>query len=249
MTSPSKYPHHESEIVLGDAINVLPEYFENTVDLVVTSPPYYNQREEYASYSNVQEYLDTMGYIFHHCSRLLRPGRMFCVNIGQDISFDLPSKMSYVLEGCGLQYFDTICWDKGGEIGNRGMHIQNGKYYPNYRWEPIFIYRKPSGLDDFPEFDFADMEYINSVLRTNVWSVSPQKGSWHPAPYPELLVSNLIRCYSKPGQIVLDPFGGSGTTAKAALKYHRRYLLIERNSEYHKRALDEINSTPITLGL
>lgn len=243
---------------LGESVNVLKQYEESQVHLVWTSPPYLNQREEYASYIDLNDYLDQVGMVLHECARLLRPSCIMAVNIGQDRSVDLPSEISMILKSIGLKYIDTIEWNKGGEIGTRGVFMEKGMYYPNFAHEPIFIYQKPPlvsvggqplSKDEFPEFEFSDLPYITSVLRSNVWNVTPARNSWHPAPFPIDLCKNVIRCYTKRGQRVLDPYGGSGTTGKACLDMGRDYFLIERNPEYHKKALEELNSTNLGLGL
>lgn len=248
----------ESAFVLGESQEVLKQYDPDQVHLCITSPPYFNQREEYASYENVEQYLQQMAEIYTEVFRILRPGQIFACNIGQDRSIDLPAYTSGVLQEMGFVYVDTICWEKPGEIGMRGAFMEKGIYYPNFAWEPILIYRKPPLVtvtgkaitdEDFPKFEFGDTPYITSVLRTNVWKVQPEKGSWHPAPYPMELAENLIRCYSKRGQIVLDPFGGSGTTAIAADKLGRRYFVIERSQEYYTKAKERINAQTLSLGL
>lgn len=248
----------ESVFELGESYPVLKQYTPNTVDLVVTSPPYFNQRVEYAEYRDLDHYLNEIGMVLNQCQKLLRYSHIIAVNIGQDREVDLPAHVSILLEHMGLKYIDTICWDKNSEIGMRGNFLSNQMYYPNFRWEPILIYQKPPlqtvtgkplSEQDFPKFAIEDTSFISSVLRTNLWQVTPERNSWHPAPYPEQLVEFVIRCYSKPGDIVLDPYGGSGTTAVVADKLHRKYFLIERNKDYYDKAIQRINSQNLTLGL
>lgn len=243
---------------LGESIDILKQYEDNCVHLVWTSPPYFNQREEYAAYLDLNDYLDQVGQVLYESARLLRPSYIMAVNIGQDRSCDLPAEISMLLKSIGLKYIDTIEWNKGGEIGTRGVFMEKGKYYPNFAHEPIYIYQKLPVMSnggqilqggDFPEFEYADATYITSVLRSNVWNVTPARSSWHPAPFPIELCKNVIRCYTKKGQYVLDPYGGSGTTAKACLELGREYFLIERNKEYYDKALQEVNSQNLGLGL
>lgn len=247
-----------SVFLLGESVEVLRRYAPDQVHLVWTSPPYFNQREEYATYQDVDDYLDQVGLVLNECARLLKPSYVMAVNVGQDREFDLPSHMSMVMKAIGLKYIDTIEWNKGGEIGTRGVFMEKGIYYPNFSHEPIFIYQKPPlttvtgkslSKDNFPEFEYSDVDYITSALRTNVWDVTPARNSWHPAPFPMQLCKDIIRCYSKKGQLVLDPYGGSGTTAKAAMELGREYMLIERNLEYYSKTDAELKSFNPGLGL
>lgn len=79
--------------------------------------------------------------------------------------------------------------------------------------------------------------------RNNWWLVMPQKqegSDWHPAVFPESIALDHIRTWSNEGDIVLDPFLGSGTTAKMAVKAKRRYIGIEKCEEYFKLAKKRI---------
>jgi len=249
---------NDSAFELGESYDLLKQYNSNIVDLVVTSPPYFNQRVEYAEYKDLNDYLDQIGAALNECQRLLRHSHIMAVNIGQDREVDLPAYVSMLLQNMGLKYIDTICWDKNSEIGMRGNFLNSQMYYPNFRWEPILIYQKPPLVtvvgkpmseEDFPKFAMEDTPFISSVLRTNLWQVTPERNSWHPAPYPEQLVEFIIRCYTKPRQVVLDPYGGSGTTAVVAERLHRKYLTFERNREYYDKAIQRIKSQNLTLGL
>ena len=248
--SPSKWIKG-SEVVLGESADVLASYYERQAHLVFTSPPYYNQRKEYAEYSSFKDYILQMEAIWAECYRILKDGGIIGINIGNDRKYDLPSWISCSLARVGFKYVDTIVWDKIGEIGERGVHINNNLYYPNFRWEPIFIYRKPTKGEklqltganpDFPQFEERFKSTILTNLRTNVWQVIPEKNSLHPAAFPVRLPYYAIMCYTPKGGVVVDPFGGSGTTAIAAEQIgDRTYLLVERASEYHKMILKRIS--------
>lgn len=225
------------------------KYYGSQVDLVLTSPPYFNQREEYASYQGRADYLRQMSAVMEECYRLLKEGGVILLNIGQDREFDLPAHFSLLLEEVGFQYVDTLCWNKKSEIGTRGVFMEDNLYYPNFSWEPILVYQKQSSVTTFPKFEDRFKDLILANLRSNVWEVTPERSSWHPAPYPERLAFFCIAAYSKANDLILDPFGGSFTTARAAITVgNRRYFCIERNPEYYKQAVASI-STQDSLGL
>jgi DNA modification methylase len=234
----------KSVLILGDAVFVLKSLNEQQINLTITSPPYFNQRGEYALYKDFNDYRNQMKAIYSEVFRLSKDGAIFCMNIGEDRGLDLKSHTSIWLEEVGFEYVDTLCWNKNAEIGQRGAFLEENLYYPNFSWEPIFIYKKPSHNTgrQFPRFEDRFSQYILSRLRSNVWEVTPARHSWHPASYPLVLAENLIKVYSQPGDIILDPFGGSGTTAKATnnIGGDRKYILTERMPEYYDKMVRDV---------
>ena len=249
---------NDSKVLFGNCEDHLGKIRAESVDLVFTSPPYFNQRTEYAEYKSFADYITQMAAIFKLCKTAMKPGGVFALNIGQDREMDMPSHMSLLLERLGFKYIDTICWNKGSEIGTRGVFLESRMYYPNFSWEPIYIYRKPpkdlgfnmKAGDDFVKFEERFLPTITTTFRTNVWDIIPERNSDHPAPFPERLAEVVIMCYSKQGDMVLDPFGGSGTTAVACEHLgNRDYILIERKKEYFDMIMRRLASTTGGLGL
>ncbi|RIP22868.1 site-specific DNA-methyltransferase [Staphylococcus gallinarum] len=86
-------------------------------------------------------------------------------------------------------------------------------------------------------------------IRTNIWKYKNGKGQTtrdiiaheHPAIFPEKLVEDVLKSWSNPGDIVLDPFGGSGTTAKVSIILGRKYIYIEKVEKYFKIAEERLN--------
>jgi hypothetical protein len=78
----------------------------------------------------------------------------------------------------------------------------------------------------------AEESKVGEYERTNVWHINPETRSKHPAPYPEELVERLVRYYSYVGDVVLDPFMGSGTTAVVAKRFNRRFTGCEIHDQY-----------------
>lgn len=234
------------DIYEQDGIKVIHDDSENIgkylpiarcVDLVVTSPPYFNQRD-YENYATLGVYLSKMEIIMQACKRALREWRVIAWNIGQDTKFDLPAQSSILLDNVGFIYVDTICWNKDAEIGTRGVFIEKGLYYPNYTWEPCYIYIKPGiGIcseDNFPSMDDKDIPYFTTHRRSNRWDIPPVRNQVeHPAQFPLVLAEDLIKAYTHTGQTVLEPFGGSGTTAIAARNLGRKCIIFEKMEEYY----------------
>jgi site-specific DNA-methyltransferase (adenine-specific) len=78
--------------------------------------------------------------------------------------------------------------------------------------------------------------------RSNIWRINPQQKSEHPAPFPEQLARDHILSWSSPGDLVLDPFVGSGTTGKMALATGRSFVGIDISDEYLEIARQRIAS-------
>ena len=223
------------------------------IHLTITSPPYYNVKD-YVTYKNYKEYLDTLKNVFTLIHDITEDGRMCCVNLSNILiqrenrnseSSRIPLAFHFVplMEEIGWKFIEDIIWVKPeGAAKNRNggffQHRQPVAYKPNIINEYIFIFQKPSTfLIDKIVRSYDAIKSINSKVddgyeRTNVWKINPETKSKHPAPYPELLVDNLIKYYSFCGDIVLDPFVGSGTTIISAFKLNRKSIGFEIHKDY-----------------
>jgi DNA modification methylase len=101
------------------------------------------------------------------------------------------------------------------------------------------VYRKHTeklidwNIRNHPDQDAVkDSKVGDDYERTNIWKISPSHSKEHPAIFPPELVDRVIRYYSFKGDIVLDPFGGSGTLGKVATKLGRRFVLSEMDPDY-----------------
>lgn len=223
------------------------------VHLTVTSPPYYNVKE-YVSYSNYEEYLDTLRDVFRQVFEVTYPGRMCCVNLSNILiprqsrnheSHRIPLAFHFVglMESIGWKFIEDILWVKPeGASKNRNggffQHRQPLAYKPNTVNEYIFVFQKPhtklidSIIRSYDAHTAEASKVSEEYERTNVWFINPETRSKHPAPYPVELVEKLIKYYSYVGDVVLDPFMGSGTTAVAAKQLSRHYVGFEIHMEY-----------------
>ncbi|MFM7383307.1 MAG: DNA methyltransferase, partial [Microcystaceae cyanobacterium] len=77
-----------------------------------------------------------------------------------------------------------------------------------------------------------DSKIGDDYERTNIWRINPATNSKHPAAFPKELAEKVIRYYSFKGDVVLDPFAGSGTVGEVAAALHRRFVLLEKNPQY-----------------
>lgn len=231
------------------------DLYGNQVDLIITSPPYFNQKEcaktgtsSDGNFSSIEKYFEFMTGVYEELKRLGRPGCIYAINVGSDTSYDLRSWTSLQLQKIGLQYIDTIAWIRGSGNVVRGFHINaRNFYYPFLIWESVFIYRKNPSMgfsdeENFPRFEERFKEMISNTLRNNVWEIPQDKSVQHPAPFPVRLAFNLIACYSEPDSVILDPFGGSGSTYIAAQQIgNRRCISIELIKDRYDYSLQRIS--------
>jgi DNA modification methylase len=249
--------HHSDCIGLQD--------LDISIDLTVTSPPYFNAKE-YVSYNSYEEYLDILKKVFQAVFDKTNDGRMCCVNISNIIvarksrnhessRIPLVFHFSNIMEAIGWKFIEDIIWVKPeGSSKNRNggffQHRQPVAYKPNVINEYILVFQKPSLrlIDSIVRrYDAVTAEssmVLGEYDRTNVWQMNPEVKSKHPAPFPEMLAEKLIRYYSFVGDMVFDPYMGSGTTAVAAKKLGRNCVGFEIHAEYIAFALQRLETTP-----
>lgn len=225
-----------------DGLKLLPE---NSIDLTVTSPPYDNLRT-YNGYS-----FDFEG-IAQELFRVTKQGGVvvWVVNDATVKGSETGTSFRQALyfKECGFN-IETMIWEKTG----CGCLGSNKFYSQNFEFMFIFTKGTPKttnlicdrenkvknrtvkvngGLDKTGKGKSSVIQRKPFGKRNNIWRINPQKNSEHPAPFPEQLAQDHIISWSNPGDIVLDPFMGSGTTAKMAVKTGRKYIGFEISSEY-----------------
>ena len=229
-------------IYFGDSEEVLKE-FNGKVQLVCTSPPYFNMRGE-MSYKGYKEYLNKMYHIFKQVYRVLDHHRMCVVNSSDyregGRKYPVPFDLYGVLRKVGFRFQDDIIWAKPSGLGNAklaGILIQNPYpmyYRPDMRYEHIMIFSKGGGRP----YDHVNREDSKiDVMKykkffSDVWEFSPQRRNVkgldvHNSAYPIILPEMITRFYSYKYETVLDPFFGHGTTMMATTRLQRSCIGIE----------------------
>ena len=244
-------------IALGDCEEILAELPAQSVDLVFTSPPYYNAHPEYSEFVSYEDYLDKMRRVIRQVHRVLNEGRFFVINVapvlirrpnrqGQSKRLAVPFDLHRLFVEEGYEFVDDIIWVKpegtGWAVG-RGRRFAADRtplqYKPVPVTEYVLVYRKRTDkLIDWNIRTYPDQEavrqskIIGDYDRTNVWYIQPAYHPEHPAVFPLELAEKVIRYYSFKGDVFLDPFAGVGTTGKAAWMLGRRFVLIEKEPKY-----------------
>jgi DNA modification methylase len=231
-------------LIHGDAADVLTTFAPNYFDGGVTSPPYFNARE-YSQWPNMYCYLSDMQRIAAACFRVLKPGAPYLYNIfdyfdnERTITFSAMGDKRLILSAYAVDIFrrvgftlaGSVTWDKGDIEGKRGFN--SGNFSPYYQapfncWEHVLVFVKPGGSEALMR-----LRELPAVLRARPVSkmVRGQNKHGHSAPYPEDIPA-LLKLLVPVGGTVLDPFGGSATTARALMDHVVEAVCIEQMNEY-----------------
>lgn len=224
----------------SEAMDELPE---NSVHLMVTSPPY-NASKEYDKDLSLDEYLSLLERVWRETYRVLVPGGRACVNVanlGRKPYIPLHSYIIGQMEEIGFLMRGEIIWNKASSASpSTAWGSWRSPANPVLRdvHEYILIFSKETFSQNRQgaQSTISREEFLEWTK--SVWTfpaVSARKVG-HPAPFPEELPHRLIQLYTFMGDIVLDPFAGSGTTCLAALGDGRRYIGYEVNPEYVRLA-------------
>ena len=263
----------------GHAAGVLSQFPDGCIDLVITSPPYwtaveYDQGQN--PWSSYEGYLTDMQSVWAQCARVLRPNGKLCINAPimpipkeviqqhtrhlKNIAFDMENR---ILIETDLERYSLFVWQKQTSKMMFGSYPYPGNIIENNTIEFINVYVKPGKPRKFD----AAVKDANELSRTEwldltqqVWFMYPEdvrREGDHPAPFPAKLPGRLMRLYTYgaaaqfPGEIVLDPFVGTGTTCAVARSMGRRYVGIDTNAAYvkiaQKRIAEALHGEPLLL--
>lgn len=250
-------------IITGDARD-MSKVPDASVALVVTSPPYFagKQYEEELGEGHVPasyvEYLEMLRDVFAESARVLEPGGRLAVNVanlGRRPYRSLAADITTILQDdLGLLLRGEVVWMKGeGASGSCAWGSFQSAANPVLRdlTERVVLASKGRFDRAVPrakrerrglpfENTISRQEFMDATL--DVWKMAPEsaKRIGHPAPFPVDLPGRLIRLYTYRGDVVLDPFMGSGTTAVAAVRNDRRYVGFEMDPAYVALAEERI---------
>lgn len=235
---------------------------ETKVHLIVTSPPYWNLKKythegkglQLGHLDDREEFLRELGKVWENCYDRLVPGGRMCVVVG-DVCRSRRSHGRHLVEPlhayiqvqCQEMGFDPlapIIWSK---ISNMATEVTgNGSAFLGKPFEPngiikndieyILLFRKPGGYRH-PTQDQRDLSMIDredhEVWFRQIWSdIRGEVQRGHPAPFPVEVARRLIGMFSFVGDIVLDPFAGTGNTTQAAIRMHRNSIGFELEPGY-----------------
>lgn len=228
----------ENKLILGSAEN-MKEIPDNSVHLMITSPPY-NVSKEYDDDLSLEEYLQLLKNSFSETYRVLGNGGRACINVanlGRKPYIPLSDYISKMMIEIGFNMRGEIIWNKAASASpstawGSWQSAANPTLRDIHEYILIFSkgdYKREKGKKENTISKEQFMEWTKSIWTMNAVSA---KKIGHPAPFPEELPFRLIQLYSFVGDVILDPFMGSGTTAIAALKSNRKFVGYDISQEY-----------------
>lgn len=257
-------------LLTGDArqLDWLPD---ESIHLVVTSPPYWTLKEynenpdQLGAVADYDRFMDQLDQVWKHCLRaLVAGGRLVCVvgdvclsrkkNRGRHMVVPLHADISVRCRRIGFDYLTPIFWHK---IANAKYEVENGSSFLGKPFEPnaiikndceyILMFRKPGGYRQ-PTEEQRRLSRLSKEEHAQwfrqIWTDVPGASTRsHPAPFPEELAYRLVRMFSFVGDTVLDPFAGTGTTLVAALGADRNGIGVECDEQYAALAKRRIEAS------
>jgi site-specific DNA-methyltransferase (adenine-specific) len=249
-----------NKIYQGDS-TYLDEIDDNSVHLTVTSPPYYVGKEYEKYLPTLKHYKDMLYRVFSEVIRVTVPGGKICINlgdiaVGSQYNGGVPEEilimpdLAYHMVALKTYLYSRIIWEKDDPWANSShvsfhSKIQHAEYRVLPAWEYVFVFRKgEKAREDKSPMDgrFIDKDEWKELVH-GVWNIrSVQRNDYHEAMFPEKLVANCLKLYSFPGDTILDPFMGSGTTGAVAKKFGRNYVGKELEPKYVRMSEGRIAS-------
>lgn len=254
-------------IILGDCLDVMKLMEDNLIDITVTSPPYDNLR----TYNgNIEQWsFEKFKNIAKELYRLTKDGGIVVWVVsdatinGSETGTSFRQALWFI--ECGFNLHDTMIWNKGGFSSVGSLKT---RYAPVFDYMFVFSKGKPKSFN--PIKDRKNKHYGKKITRSkrlqdgtikkerpyisreygqryNIWDIYPQSVDGHPAPFPEKLANDHIISWSNIGDIVFDPFMGSGTTGKMSLLNGRNFIGIEIDENYFeiaKKRIEESERNP-----
>ena len=235
--------NHEKVKIIKDDVLLTEDIPNGSVDLIVTSPPYnvdikYNSHNDQITY---EKYLEFSHKWLSRCFEWLKDDGRLCLNIPLDKNKggqqSVGADFTTIAKKIGYKYHSTIIWNEGN-ISRRtawGSWLSASAPYVIAPVELILVlykdnWKKSSGSR---KNDITKQEFM--VWTNGVWTFNGQskKGAGgHPAPFPVELPKRCIKLFSFVGDVVLDPFMGSGSTMIASVLHNRNGIGIEIDNEY-----------------
>jgi adenine-specific DNA-methyltransferase len=258
ITIPTRFaPKNIVTLYLGDCLEFLRTLPDESVQLVVTSPPY-NIGKEYEDVLNIEVYKAEQRQIIEECVRVLKPEGSICWQVGNYVSNGEIIPLDILLYDCfnnnGLKLRNRIIWHFG-----HGLHCKNrfSGRYETINWftksddyifnlDPVRVPQKYPGKRHYKGPNRGKLSgNPKGKNPSDVWNIPNVKSNHiekteHPCQFPVALVQRLVLSMTNQGDLVFDPFMGAGTTAIAAVINERRAAGAEIFAPYYDIARDRV---------
>lgn len=248
-----KMNNRTKHIIINGDSRQMNELKDRSVHLVVTSPPYwqlkdYGTEDQIGFNDSYENYINHLNIVWKECFRVLHDGCRLCINIGDQFArsvyygrykiIPIHTEIIRFCETVGFDFMGQIIWQKtttmnttgGGAVMGSFPHPRNGIVKLDFEY--ILLFKKQGNAPKPTAEQKANSAMTNEEWNTYFnghWYFNGEKQDKHLAMFPEELPHRLIKMFSFPNEIVLDPFMGSGTTALAAKNLQRNSVGYEIN--------------------
>lgn len=249
-----------NEWIHGDCLQELKKMEDNSIDLIVTSPPYFSLRiysndpRDISNCESYEEYYYLLGLVIKECERVLKPGHKFCI-VFEDYNYtfgrdnrngkeSLTGDINKIFLDNGFTLFSTIVNHKftpqrammsNGALFYKAMKARDTITASDFNF--VYVYKKKGDCELIKGSDLTLDEWASWA--SSVWECPVNSGfSAHTTPMSLEMTKRLIKLYSMPLDTVLDVFCGAGTCNEAAIMTHRNAIGIELNDEFYNKGLE-----------
>jgi DNA modification methylase len=255
------YDYLKNVVVNGDTIETMKLLEDESIHLTFTSPPYYNARD-YSIYPSYKAYLEFLRDVFQEVYRITKEGRFLLLNTSPVIvprvsrshsskRYPIPFDIHHHLMEMGWEFIDDIIWEKPeasvkNRVGGFQQHRKPLGYKPNPVTEYVMVYRKATeklldwNIHQYDKDIINNSKVDDNFETTNIWKIDPCFDKVHSAVFPVELCKKVIKYYSYKGDLIFDPFGGSGTVGKTAKMLGRYFFLTEKDKKYFSYIKEKI---------
>jgi len=246
---------------IGDSRTLLKNYEDESIHLIITSPPYWNAKDygsdQIGFNQSYNEYIRDLNVVWKECARLLVPNGKMCIDIqplpiskehtnsNRSQIFNIMHDIESYMKELKLETSNMFIWDKRKYNNQRifGSYPYPPNFFSHISFEYIFVFRKDGETrklsNEIKENSKISMNEWKDWCFNSIWDIPPvikfgKKNSTlgHIAPFPVEIPRRLIRLFSFVGDTVLDPFLGCGTTLGACILEDRNGIGIELQREY-----------------
>jgi DNA modification methylase len=252
--------HQEGELICADVLDGLKLVQSESVSLAFTSPPYPLTTMRYERFQYDGQYDHHIAWlksVWIEVARTLRRGGRLLINVDSvgdefgsntgDIVRPVYADTLMAAKEAGLNFMGDICWFKNHVTGKRAYwgtyaSCRSPRLRRNHEYILAFYKESPVLDGDPAKCDLAPEEFEEWTM--GHWKIPPEKRSVvpHPAPFPVALATRVIKLFSYVGDLVLDPFCGSGTVPVAATQLGRRFVGIDNGPSYIALARERVQS-------
>jgi len=240
----------KNKIICDDVLDGLRSIPDNIASLVFYSPPYDCNLSGYGYHDDNlpwNDYIDWLKNINTECNRILRTGGRLAINIDAITNRQSDKDTEYIrpihyylckmMKEIGLMFYTELIWVKQNAVGKDsawGSYTSCSHPVVRRNTEYIFVWAKNQFTlpGDLEQSDMTPEEFHLYTL--SAWYIQPQTKAkaGHPAAFPEELVKRMVKFFTYRGDLVVDPFSGTGTTATVAYGLDREYIGIDNNPDF-----------------